>query len=516
MPGNRGNAAHGVMPPHYLHELPAQDEARLEKIFQNLDLDGNGRIDVHDLSKALREVGVGKQYAEEFLARSDSTKSGDISLAEFIHYAREHEKNLRLQFSHLDRNRDGKIDLEELIRAFKDLGIKMECDEAKKLLQRMDQDGSLNISFNEWRDFLLYAPSTDLLDIIQYWHHSTPRVNMYTLRKPIIWRQECIPSACQVCEEFLQVYHDLLQRYMDIGEDIGVPEEFTNSEMVSGMWWRHLLSGGIAGAVSRTCTAPLDRIKVYLQVHGTRHCNIMSCFRYMLREGGIISLWRGNGINVLKIGPETALKFMAYEQVKRAIKGEDTRELGLYERFVAGSMAGGISQSSIYPLEVLKTRLALRKTGEFSGMVDAAKKIYRQGGLRSFYRGYVPNLIGILPYAGIDLAVYETLKNSYLRTHDKSEQPAFWVLLLCGTASSTAGQVCSYPLALVRTRLQAEISPDKSPNTMLGVFKDILSREGVRGLYRGLTPNFLKVAPAVSISYVVYEHFRQALGVNMT
>lgn len=54
---------------------------------------------------------------------------------------------------------------------------------------------------------------------------------------------------------------------MDIGEDIGVPEEFTKGEMVSGMWWRHLLSGGIAGAVSRTCTAPLDRIKVYLQVN---------------------------------------------------------------------------------------------------------------------------------------------------------------------------------------------------------------------------------------------------------
>lgn len=55
-------------------------------------------------------------------------------------------------------------------------------------------------------------------------------------------------------------------QYMDIGEDIGVPEEFTKGEMVSGMWWRHLVSGGIAGAVSRTCTAPLDRIKVYLQV----------------------------------------------------------------------------------------------------------------------------------------------------------------------------------------------------------------------------------------------------------
>lgn len=67
MPASRGGMVHGVMPPHYLHELPAQDEERLEKIFQKLDLDGNGRIDVHDLSKALHEVGVHKQYAEVIL-----------------------------------------------------------------------------------------------------------------------------------------------------------------------------------------------------------------------------------------------------------------------------------------------------------------------------------------------------------------------------------------------------------------------------------------------------------------
>lgn len=196
---------------------------------------------------------------------------------------------------------------------------------------------------------------------------------------------------------------------MDIGEDIGVPDDFTKNEMVTGMWWRHLLAGGIAGAVSRTCTAPLDRIKVYLQVHGTRNCNIISCGKYMFREGGVLSYWRGNGINVLKIGPESALKFMAYEQVKRAIKKDDGRELEIYERFYAGSIAGGISQSVIYPLEVLKTRLALRMTGEYAGFVDAAKKIYSQAGIKAFYRGYVPNLIGILPYAGIDLAVYEVI-----------------------------------------------------------------------------------------------------------
>lgn len=55
-------------------------------------------------------------------------------------------------------------------------------------------------------------------------------------------------------------------QYLDIGEDLNVPDDFTQSEMQSGMWWRHLAAGGFAGAVSRTCTAPLDRLKVFLQV----------------------------------------------------------------------------------------------------------------------------------------------------------------------------------------------------------------------------------------------------------
>jgi solute carrier family 25 phosphate transporter 23/24/25/41 len=58
--------------------------------------------------------------------------------------------------------------------------------------------------------------------------------------------------------------------------------------------------------------------------------------------------------------------------------------------------------------------------------------------------------------------------------------------------------------------------PTPPSMTMSGVFRTILATEGPAGLYRGITPNFLKVAPAVSISYVVYEHCRQALGVTMT
>ncbi|XP_076263108.1 short Calcium-binding Mitochondrial Carrier [Rhynchophorus ferrugineus] len=465
-------------PPHYLHELPHEDEERLEKLFMKLDKNGNGKIDIHDLSDALHEHGVDQGYAERFLRNSQSS-SGDISLADFIYYVREHEKNLRLHFSNLDKNKDGKIDLEELIRAFCDLGIPLDRKEATNLLQRMDQDGSLNISYDEWRDFLLLAPSNNIQDLITYWRHST---------------------------------------YLDIGEDMNIPDDFTQSEMQTGMWWRHLAAGGVAGAVSRTCTAPLDRLKVFLQVQPSKQ-KIGDCLQNMIKEGGVAGLWRGNGINVLKIAPESAIKFAAYEQVKRLIKGDSKNSLTIYERFCAGAMAGGISQTAIYPLEVLKTRLALRKTGQYKSIADAAYKIYVGEGLRSFYRGYIPNILGIIPYAGIDLAVYETLKKKYFKTHSSDEQPSFWMLLACGSASSTLGQMCSYPLALVRTRLQAQVlhpAIDPSTVTMTGVFKTIIEKEGVFGLYRGITPNFIKVMPAVSISYVVYEYSSRMLGVNMT
>ncbi|XP_059477924.1 mitochondrial adenyl nucleotide antiporter SLC25A23 isoform X2 [Neocloeon triangulifer] len=477
---SNGSNGNDKPPNHYLHELPQSEEERLEGLFKRLDMDGNGRIDIRDLTQALHDTGVHQGYAQKFIEQSDQNKSGDVSLAEFIHYVREHEKKLHLQFHSLDVNKDGKIDMDEMVVAFKQLGIEINRDEAKNLLQRMDTDGTLDITFDEWRNYLLYAPSTDIRDIISYWRHST---------------------------------------YLDFGEDMNVPDDFTQKEMLTGMWWRHLVAGGVAGMVSRTFTAPLDRLKVFLQVHGTKQTKLVSCLRNMLAEGGVWSLWRGNGINVLKIAPESAFKFMAYEQAKRVLRGNSSRDISIYERFVAGSFAGGFSQTIIYPLEVLKTRLALRKTGQYSSIADAAKKIYAKEGFRSFYRGYIPNLLGIIPYAGIDLAVYETLKNYYQRQTDSQGNPGVLLLLACGTTSSTCGQIASYPLALVRTRLQAQtttagVAPAQL--TMMGTIRSIIQQDGLTGLYRGIGPNFLKVAPAVSISYVVYERCRQALGVNMT
>uniref|UniRef100_A0A674GS94 Solute carrier family 25 member 25 n=2 Tax=Passeroidea TaxID=175121 RepID=A0A674GS94_TAEGU len=425
-----------------------------------------------------QEFSTYRQWKQKIVKAGDKDLDGQLDFEEFVHYLQDHEKKLRLVFKSLDKKNDGRIDAQEIVQSLRDLGVKISEQQAEKILKSMDKNGTMTIDWNEWRDYHLLHPVENIPEIILYWKHST---------------------------------------IFDVGENLTVPDEFTVEERQTGMWWRHLVAGGGAGAVSRTCTAPLDRLKVLMQVHASRSNNmcIIGGFTQMIREGGPRSLWRGNGINVLKIAPESAIKFMAYEQIKRFI-GTDQEMLRIHERLLAGSLAGAIAQSSIYPMEVLKTRMALRKTGQYSGMLDCAKNILAKEGMAAFYKGYIPNMLGIIPYAGIDLAVYETLKNTWLQRYAvNSADPGVFVLLACGTISSTCGQLASYPLALVRTRMQAQASVEGAPEvTMRGLFKHILKTEGAFGLYRGLAPNFMKVIPAVSISYVVYENLKMTLGVD--
>jgi len=171
------------------------------------------------------------------------------------------------------------------------------------------------------------------------------------------------------------------------------------------------------------------------------------------------------------------------------------------------------SETAIYPVETLKTQM-MSSTGAKRSMKEAVKHLWALGGIRAYYRGLTIGLVGVFPYAAIDMSTFEALKLAYLKSSGK-EDAGVLHLLAFGSVSGGIGATSVYPLNLVRTRLQASGSsghPQRYTG-MWDVVQQTAQREGWQGFYRGLFPTLAKVIPSVSISYVVYENSKKWLGV---
>lgn len=149
--------------------------------------------------------------------------------------------------------------------------------------------------------------------------------------------------------------------------------------------------------------------------------------------------------------------------------------------------------------------------------------MWQAGGLRSAYRGVTMGLIGMFPYSAIDMGTFELLKTSYKRymvkyhgVHEEDAKPGNIVTGIIGASSGAFGASVVYPLNVLRTRLQTQ-GTAMHPATYTGIWdvaRTTLRNEGVRGMYKGLAPNLLKVAPALSITWVMYENSKKLLGLE--
>ncbi|CAF1256632.1 unnamed protein product [Rotaria sp. Silwood1] len=276
------------------------------------------------------------------------------------------------------------------------------------------------------------------------------------------------------------------------------------------LWLRHFLAGIFAGGTSRTCTAPIDRLRTFFQVYGldaSGQMTIRTTLSSMIKEGGIRSLWRGNLMNVIKVSPETGLRLMSYETFKRLVGQTQTHEISVIEKFLCGSAAGFTASALIYPMKTIKTRLTIRKTNEYKSIMDCIMKIYRGEGLRAFYKGLLPSALAILPASGIELALYETLKRRIESYQGHVTNPL--EKLIVGNISNSISQFFIYPLLNVRTRLQSNIGQS---DTMTQILKRLWLHHGLRGLYNGFSLHMLRLAPASGISYLTFEYTSKLLG----
>lgn len=337
--------------------------------------------------------------------------------------------------------------------------------------------------------------------------------------------------------------------------------------------------GAIAGMASRTGTAPLERLKILYQVqsHG-KPPSIINGFKMMYAESGLRGMWKGNAANLLKIAPESAVKLYMFEAMKLVFKQwnqlydsknyeqqnqnvdeqaeQAQSDISATQLFMCGSIAGVCGHLVSFPLEVVKTRLAVAANGTYTGIVDCFSRTLRQEGFYSFYRGFTASMASTIPHSGINLMMYQLIRN-YLVPEDMAGVNTWSTtlgLMVAGGASAMCSQVVIYPVRTIKARMIMHNMPGFSTNQFLtskfstaatagslpvagpataaatvviqppdssvyrggviDIARATIKHEGVYGLYKGFYPSLLKTVPSNMIIFTVYGILRNVFGIE--
>ncbi|XP_018326448.1 graves disease carrier protein homolog [Agrilus planipennis] len=296
---------------------------------------------------------------------------------------------------------------------------------------------------------------------------------------------------------------------------------------------KSLIAGGIAGMVSKTTVAPLDRIKILLQAHNRHHAShgVYNSLRHIVENESVFALYKGNGAQMVRIFPYAATQFTAFELYKRFFDGifGPTSHL---DKFFAGSCAGLTAVALTYPLDTIRARLAFQITGEhiYTGIAHAAATIFKEeGGARGLYRGFLPTLMGMVPYAGLSFYCFEYLKYGCMKYFPNltckpcKKNTGGLVLmvpakLICGGLAGAVAQSVSYPLDVTRRRMQLALMNPATKHFATGMVSTLVhvyKEHGiVNGLYRGMSINYMRAIPMVAVSFSTYELCKQMLNLD--
>ncbi|KFM74563.1 Solute carrier family 25 member 42, partial [Stegodyphus mimosarum] len=208
-----------------------------------------------------------------------------------------------------------------------------------------------------------------------------------------------------------------------------------------------------------------------------------------------------------RIIPYASIQFAAHEQWKHILNVEthEERKANPGKSFIAGSLAGVVSTTCTYPLDLARARMAVTHKEMYNSLNQVFIKIWRTEGCSTLYRGFTPTLLGVIPYSGTSFFTYETLKRLHSeQTNDSPLHPL--ESLTFGAMAGLLGQSASYPLDIVRRRMQTASVTGSVYSTIRSTMNIIIKEEGfIRGLYKGLSLNWIKGPIAVGISFTTFD-----------
>lgn len=198
-----------------------------------------------------------------------------------------------------------------------------------------------------------------------------------------------------------------------------------------------------------------------------------------------------------------------------------------WRKLLAGSMAGTLAVSVTYPFDIIRARIAYdisngkNSNTELNSFKTAFRKLFEESKYSrtqmpfgGFYQGFLATILGIIPYAGVSFFVFEYSKQ-YLINRQKSENLSSVKIFFSGLFAGAMGQTVAYPFDVVRRRMQLFRLTEHLPaqhydSGIITAIKSIIKTHGlIRGIFSGLSINYMKVAPASGISFLVYETLKK-------
>ncbi|KAM1174476.1 hypothetical protein EV2_027766 [Malus domestica] len=300
--------------------------------------------------------------------------------------------------------------------------------------------------------------------------------------------------------------------------------------------WETATAGAVAGFATVAAMHPLDVVRTRFQVNDGRVLNLPTykntahAIFTIARLEGLRGLYAGFSPAVLGSTVSWGLYFFFYGRAKERYSKDRENQLSAGLHLASAAEAGALVSLCTNPIWLVKTRLQLQtplhQTRPYSGFYDALRTIIREEGWAALYKGLLPSLF-LVSHGAIQFTAYEELrkivvdfKSKKRRTHSGSADTVLNSVdyAALGGSSKVAAILLSYPFQVIRSRLQQRPSSEGIPRYMDSwhVVRETARFEGIRGFYKGITPNLLKNVPASSITFIVYENVLKFLKLART
>jgi len=297
-------------------------------------------------------------------------------------------------------------------------------------------------------------------------------------------------------------------------------EKKRDSAFILGI--KDIAAGSVGGIAQCLSGHPLDTIKVRMQTQPTntgplKYQGTVHAFRTIMKEEGALAVYKGVQSPLVGMALMNSVLFLSYGQAKALIQ-TGNEPLTIPQYFLAGIFVG-VSVSFVEgPVDLFKSQLQSQgvsgRKSRYTGLIDCAKQIASNHGIRGVYQGLQATLIRDIPANSLYFGIYEVARRGLCESGQKVENLPAWKVLLAGGLGGMGFWAFTYPTDVVKSSIQTDspIRSERKYKSYMDAVAKIYKADGAKGFFKGFTPCMIRSFPANAVCFLAYEYTKKLIG----